>query len=56
MTKSKANSCKPIPQFASEQEECAFWKQYDTSSCFDLSKLLRVEKAQLSHLVANLAD
>jgi predicted DNA binding CopG/RHH family protein len=33
---------KPVPKFASEAEERAFWESHDTADYFDLSKARRV--------------
>jgi predicted DNA binding CopG/RHH family protein len=33
---------KPIPKFANEAEERAFWESHDTADYLDLSKLKRV--------------
>ena len=34
---------KPVPSFATEAEERAFWESHDTSEYFDLSKARRVK-------------
>jgi len=33
---------KPVPKFANEAEERAFWESHDTADYFDLSKAVRV--------------
>jgi predicted DNA binding CopG/RHH family protein len=33
---------KPVPVFANEAEERAFWESHDTTDYFDLSKAVRV--------------
>lgn len=37
-----AKKLKPIPEFASEAEERAFWESHDSADYVDLSKAVRV--------------